>query len=108
MKRVCWLAGLVLWLPAAAVGGDGPPKPLLTGLNSPLGVAVGTDNRVYITTFDGQVLVLDKGKAVPFTREPLKGASGIAAYLDGLFVTAGDRVYRLDAKGEATLFAPPN
>ena len=90
------------------------PQPLVTGLANPTSAAVGLDNRVYVTVMgepgkdgDGSVLALDKGRAVPFA-SGLDDPRGVVAFFDGLFVADRQRVWRIDAKGKADLFAPPN
>src|SRR6516164_6783697 len=86
---------------------------MITGLKNPESVAVGNDGRIYITEIgefdkdgDGRVLVVDKsGKAVPFATG-LDDPKGIVSWLNFLFVTDKKRVWKIDAKGKATVFAP--
>jgi glucose/arabinose dehydrogenase len=90
------------------------PKPLVTGLKNPDSVVVGTDGRIYITEIgefdkngDGRVLVLKDGDAVPFA-SGLDDPKGITAYLEWLYVADKNKVWSIDRKGVATLFAPTN
>jgi glucose/arabinose dehydrogenase len=90
------------------------PKPLVTGLKNPESVAVGTDGRIYVTEIgefdkdgDGRVLVIQNGKAVPFTTG-LDDPKGLAAYQEWLFVADKNKVWRIDKSGKAELFAPAN
>src|SRR5437016_122230 len=72
MRRVLSITGL-LWFVTSAVAAEKPlPKPLVTGLQNPVFIAVGLDGRIYITEMgekdkdgDGRVVVLDNGKATP-------------------------------------------
>src|SRR5437660_7988366 len=66
------------------------PQPLVSGLKNPTAAAVGTDGKVYIATQgdpratgDGQVLVLDNGKAVPFARG-LENPQALVAFREWL------------------------
>jgi glucose/arabinose dehydrogenase len=107
LERVIWSAGLLLCLvPGATAAG-----PVLTGLKGPAAVALGPDGRVYLTARgepgkdgDGAVLVVDGGKAVPFATG-LDDPDGLAAWQDSLFVADRQRVWRIDRKGKAAVFA---
>jgi glucose/arabinose dehydrogenase len=86
-------------------------KPLLQGLKTPAAVAVGSDGRTYVSSLgaigkdgDGAVLVLDKGKAVPFATG-LDEPRGLAARAGWLYVVDNKRVWRIDGKGKASVFA---
>jgi len=90
------------------------PKPLVSGLKMPESVAVGTDGRIYVTEIgeldkdgDGRVLVIQHGQAVPFATG-LDDPKGLAAHLEWLYVADKNKVWRIDRKGAATLFAPAN
>jgi glucose/arabinose dehydrogenase len=107
-----FLVGIILW-GAPAWAGDRLPKPLLSGLKNPESVAVDSDGRIYISEIgeagkdgDGRVLVVDKGgKAVPFATG-LDDPKGMVFWTKLLFVTDNKRVWRIDEKGRATVFAP--
>ncbi len=97
------------------VGGDAtalqPPKPLVTGLARPESAAVGSDGKVYVTVSgeldtdgDGAVLRIDAGKAVPFATG-LDDPCGLAVYQQSMFVADKSRVWRIDVKGKAEVFA---
>jgi glucose/arabinose dehydrogenase len=88
--------------------------PLVTGLKNPESVAVGPGGRVYVTVIgefnkdgDGAVMMIDKGKAVPFAAE-LNDPKGIVHFGNNLYVTDKDRVLRVDAKGQVTVLAGPD
>jgi glucose/arabinose dehydrogenase/sugar lactone lactonase YvrE len=92
-------------------GGKTPLKPMVTGLKNPESVAIGTDGRIYISVIgefdkdgDGAVMVVQDGKAVPFAIG-LDDPKGLIAWRDWLFVTDKKRVWRIDKKGKATVFA---
>jgi glucose/arabinose dehydrogenase len=81
------------------------------GLKNPAAVAVGADGRLYVSTLgepgkdgDGALVAIDKGKAVPFAAG-LDDPRGLAARGGFLFVADGKRVWRIDAKGKASVFA---
>jgi glucose/arabinose dehydrogenase/sugar lactone lactonase YvrE len=109
MKRLlAVIAGLGCGLAAAA---EPPPRPLVTGLKNPQAVAVGFDGRVYVTEAgeigkdgDGRLVVIEGGKAVPFTTG-LDDPRGVVAFNEWLFVADKKRVWRVDRKGKATEFA---
>jgi glucose/arabinose dehydrogenase len=91
-----------------------PPKPLVTGLKNPESVVVGPGGRVFVTVIgefdkdgDGAVLVLDKDMAVPFAAA-LDDPKGIASHQEWLFVADKTRVWRIDRKGMADVFAAAN
>jgi glucose/arabinose dehydrogenase len=100
------LSGSIVW------AGDQLPQPRVRGLKNPASVAVGGDCRIYISekcdagkNGDGRVLVVDKaGKAVPFA-VGLDNPQGIVFWNPSLFVTDNKRVWRIDDKGKAVVFA---
>jgi glucose/arabinose dehydrogenase len=88
------------------------PRPLVTGLKNPESVAVGSDGRIYISTIgefdkdgDGAIMVVQDGKAVPFATG-LDDPKGLAAFQNLFFVADKTKVWRIDAKGKAEVFAP--
>ncbi len=111
MKRLLWVAGISLVISPPTATAAGPPDPLLRGLHNPAGVAVDAAGRIYVSTLgeigkdgDGAVIAIDKGKAVPFARG-LDDPRGVAARGGWLFVADGRRIWRIDGKGQATVFA---
>lgn len=111
MRQTTSLASL-LFLCAPALAAD-PPKPWITGLKNPESVCVGLGGKVYVTEIgefdkdgDGRVLIIENGKAVPFT-EGLDDPKGIAPFQKWLFVADKTKVVRIDEKGKATVFAAP-
>jgi glucose/arabinose dehydrogenase/sugar lactone lactonase YvrE len=111
MRRVLCIAGMLCCVTSSAHAEKPLPKPLVTGLKNPASVAVGVDERIYITEMgepgkdgDGQVLVLDNGKPVPFATG-LDDPRGIVAFQQWLFVADKQRVWRIDKKGKAEVFA---
>jgi glucose/arabinose dehydrogenase len=112
-RLVCAAIMLVAADPAGAIAGAAP-KPLVTGLGNPESVAVGGDGRIFISTIgefdkdgDGAILVLDKGKAVPFATG-LDDPKGLAAHQKWLFVADKQRIWRIDLKGKADVFISPS
>jgi glucose/arabinose dehydrogenase len=84
---------------------------MLTGLKGPAAAAVGPDGRVYLTVRgelgkdgDGAILVVEGGKAVPFATG-LDDPEGLVTWQEGLFVADRERVWRVDRKGKAAVFA---
>ena len=92
------------------VGGKAALVPIVTGLKNPESVCIGADGRVYITCIgefgkdgDGSVVVVVDGKAVPFATG-LDDPKGMVAVGPDLFVADNKRVWRIDAKGNATVY----
>ncbi|MGH7222892.1 MAG: PQQ-dependent sugar dehydrogenase, partial [Gemmataceae bacterium] len=110
MKRLLGVAGLLLMIsPLTAAS-----APLVRGLKNPAAVATGSDGRVYVTTLgeidkdgDGAVVLLDKDKAKPFA-EGLDDPRGLAARAEWLYVVDKNRVWRINRKGKAFVFAAAN
>jgi glucose/arabinose dehydrogenase/sugar lactone lactonase YvrE len=104
---------LLVLLAAPASAQDKLPKPLVTGLKNPESAAVGADGRIYVTEIgeknkdgDGRVVVIDKdGKVVPFATG-LDDPKGMVPWLNFLYVADNKRVWKIDAKGKATVYAP--
>jgi len=92
--------------------GDQLPQPLIGGLKNTEAIAVGSDGRIYICRLgdsakdgDGRILVVDKaGKAVPFATG-LDAPRGMVFRQKDLFVADSKRVWRIDEKGKAMVFA---
>ena len=89
-----------------------PPKPLVTGLEHPTAVTVGAGGKIYVTVIgtagkdgDGAVMLIDNGRASLFAKG-LDDPTGIAAFQNWLFVADKQRVWKIDAKGKADVFAP--
>ena len=106
-----WSCILLALASTASAGETKLPKPLVTGLKNPESVAVGSDGRIYITEIgefgkdgDGRVMVIDKGKAVPFATG-MDDPKGIVAWTNLLFVADNKRIWKIDPKGKATVFA---
>jgi glucose/arabinose dehydrogenase len=115
MKRRILALGLLLAIAAnASAGEDKLPKPLVTGLNDASTVAVGAGGRVFVTDIadpykegTGRILLIEKGKAIPFATG-LDYPVAMVAWNNWLFVTDRERncVWRVDAKGKAAVFVP--
>lgn len=110
LRSMLSLGAILLAFPAPARADEQLPRPLVTGLKNPESVAVGSGRRVYISEIgefgkdgDGRVMVLVKGKAVPFATG-LDDPKGIVAWVQWLFVTDNKRIWRIDAKGKAEVF----
>src|SRR5262249_43857577 len=111
MSRWFALVGMFVW-GVAALAADPLPKPVLTGLKNPESVAIGRDGPMYVSEIgepdkpgDGRVLVVDKeDKAVPFATG-LDDPKGMVFWQKSLFVTDIRRVWRIDEKGKAEVFA---
>ncbi len=89
------------------------PKPTLLagGLKNPESVAVDEQGRIYVTVIgefdkpgDGKVVTVADGKARDFATG-LDDPKGIVAVKDRLYVADGGRVWRIDSKGKAEVFA---
>jgi glucose/arabinose dehydrogenase/sugar lactone lactonase YvrE len=112
VKRIAISFGVLVAFATITFAGDKLPKPLVTGLKNPESVVVGNDGRIYITQIgefgkdgDGRVVVLDKdNKVTPFATG-MDDPKGIVSYLNMLFVNDNKRVWRIDNKGKATVFA---
>jgi sugar lactone lactonase YvrE len=114
MRRVLFIAAVISCVTSAHAADKPLPKPLVSGLKNPASVAVGVDERIYITVIgeknkdgDGQVLVVENGKAAPFAAG-MDQPHGIVAFQQWLFVVDKNRVWRIDRKGKAEVFAAPN
>ncbi len=108
MFRSPWL---LLALAGPVLAAPTPPKPLVTGLKNPESACIGLDGRIYVTVIgefdkdgDGSVVVIQDGKAVPFTTE-LDDPKGIVAFKEFLYVADKTRVWKIDPKGKATVLA---
>jgi glucose/arabinose dehydrogenase len=111
MGRTIVLVSILLGGASVSAGGQ-LPQPLLRGVENAEAVAVGNDGRIYLgrigdSTKDGEgrVLVVDKaGKAVPFATG-LDHPRGMVFRQKDLFVADTKRVWRIDEKGKAVVFA---
>jgi glucose/arabinose dehydrogenase len=107
MRLALCLTALLVGLSLVPVIGQ---QPRTAGLKDPRAVAVGLDGRVYVTVAGvpgkdgGAVVVLDKGKAVPFVTG-LDEPRGLAAFRNWLFVVDRRGVWRIDPKGKLQPFA---
>lgn len=111
MKATAWLSCLVLAALPALTRAAELPRPLVTGLKNPESVAVG-NGKIYISTIgefdkdgDGAIMVVQGDKVVPFATG-LDDPKGLAFFQGSLFVADKNRVWRIDAKGKADVFAP--
>ncbi len=112
MKRISAFVLALCFIPAASVAaGDKLPKPMATGLKMPESVVVGSDGRIYVTEIgefgkdgDGRVVVIDKGKIVPFA-SGLDDPKGIVRWLNFLYVADNKRVVKIDMKGKVEVIA---
>jgi glucose/arabinose dehydrogenase len=106
---------LLLFLVVAPVGGGEPPvKPLIEGVKGLQSMTVGPNGKLYLTVAGergsmgkGKVMALDKGKTVPFA-QGLDEPRGIAGFQGWLFVADEQRVWKIDARGKANVFAAAN
>ena len=96
----------------AAVAGDKPTTPLVTGLSRPTAVAIGPDRRTYVaengeagTDGNGRIVVLQQGETVPFAGG-MDEPRGMAAWVNWLYVADRTRVWKIDRKGKAAVTAP--
>ncbi|HEY2787539.1 MAG TPA: PQQ-dependent sugar dehydrogenase [Fimbriiglobus sp.] len=109
MRRI---SSLLLIAFAAAVPAYAElPKPLVAGLENPQSVCTGLDGRTYVSQVgvvgkagDGSVVVIDKGKVVPFATG-LDDPKGLVAFGRFLFVADGDKVLRIDRAGKVNVYA---
>ncbi len=110
MGRLLVVMGLVGTIgvgPAAA--GSPPAKSQAGGLRHPQSVAIGPDGRTYVSEAgkdgEGRIVVLDAaGKATPFATG-LDHPRGMVFWTKLLFVADRQRVWRIDEKGRAAVFA---
>jgi len=109
MKQLSCLAVLFA-LSSAAVAQEGK-RLLVSDLKNPESVVV-ANGKTYVTLIgefgkdgDGSVIVIDKGKAMPFCAD-LDDPKGIAAFQQWLYVADKKGVWKIDLKGKAELFAP--
>ena len=110
MRQPLFLAAVFLSVVTPASGQE-LPKPLVTGLNRPTAVAVGLGGKVFVAVRgekddDGAILRIENGKAVPFA-VGMGQLWGLAAHQQWLFATDKQRIWRIDAKGKATVFVAP-
>jgi glucose/arabinose dehydrogenase len=104
------LAFLALLFASPVFAQDKLPKPIVSGLKSPESVAVDNAGRVFVTEIgefgkdgDGRVVMIDKGQIVEFAAG-MDDPKGIVAWTNLLFVADNKRVWKIDAKGKATVF----
>ena len=89
-----------------------PPKPMTTGLVNPESVALNRYGRAFVSEIgekgkngDGRILAIDdEGKATPFATG-LDDPRGVAVWNEWMFVADNDKVWRIDAKGVAKVYA---
>src|SRR5262249_47733832 len=103
--------GLLFGLASATFAADKLPRPIVTGLKNPAAVAIGANNRTYITVMgeglkdgDGSVVVMENGNVKPFA-SGLGDPNGIVAWSEWLFVADKHRIWRIDKQGNAEVFA---
>ncbi|HVX14396.1 MAG TPA: PQQ-dependent sugar dehydrogenase [Pirellulales bacterium] len=84
---------------------------LVDGLKNPESVCLGWKGQIYVTVIgefdkngDGEVVLVTGNSAKPFAKG-LDDPKGIFFVKDALFVTDKQRVWRIDEKGQATVFA---
>ena len=111
MNRLLWIVGSCMLFTTALPAQEKLPNPLVSGLKNPESVAIGPDGRTYISEIgefgkdgDGRIMVIVNGKAVPFATG-LDDPKGMVAWGNSLFVTDKKRVWRIDRKGKAHVFA---
>jgi glucose/arabinose dehydrogenase len=111
MRPACLAAPLLVLLPVALTAEEPLPKPLVSGLTRPEGIARAPDGRLFVTEAglagaenSGRVLLIQDGKAIPFATG-IDGLNEIVAFQEWLFVTAGSGVLRIDRKGKVSVFA---
>ncbi len=106
MRTILRLTSLILIAAQPTTGTGQAPRPLLTGLKNPEGVAVGADGRVFVSAGDqggktgGLVLVLKDGKATPFA-SGFDAPGPLVAWQTWLFAADRQRVWRINLKGKA-------
>jgi glucose/arabinose dehydrogenase len=111
MMRTIWGLVVLLALSWTATATGAPGKTIVDGLKNPESVVVAADGRIFVSAIgefdkdgDGGVFVIDKGKAVPFATG-LDDPKGLAAWGEWLFAADKTRVWRIDRKGKAEVFA---
>jgi glucose/arabinose dehydrogenase len=110
LNRLTWSVALLFGIVAAADAAGASPTPLLTGLKNPAAATTGSDGKVYVAvrgaadTDGGAVVTVVDGKPVPFAGG-LGEPAGLVAFQQWLFVADGQRVWRIDPRGKAAVFA---
>ncbi len=94
-----------------AVAQQTPPA-LVSGLTKPESVVLNDQGQMFVTVIgesdrdgDGAVVKIENGKAVPFA-SGLDDAKGLVFHGGSFFVADKTRVWRIDGKGKAEVFAP--
>src|SRR5205814_1144502 len=106
MHRLLSLSG-VMFLVAPAPAQENVAREL----KNPASIAIGADGKVYVSVRgeadkpgNGAIFVINKGKAAMFA-DGLDQPLGVAAFQKWLFVADKQRVWRIDQKGKAQIFA---
>jgi glucose/arabinose dehydrogenase len=111
LARLTWSVALLLGIVAAADAAETSPTPVLTGLKNAAAVTTAPDGKVYVALRGaagkdgtGTVVSVVDGKAVPFATG-LDEPAGLVAFQQWLYVADRHRVWRIDPRGKATVFA---
>jgi glucose/arabinose dehydrogenase len=108
-----FFAGLAvsLWLASTAAADEPAVTRLAAGLKSPESVAVGADGTIYVSTIgtfnadrDGEIIAVKDGQTESFAKG-LDDPKGLVTFDGQLFVADKQRVWRIDAEGQAEVFA---
>lgn len=105
MIRPLCLSAILLLMGAPANALELPGKPLLNGLKAPQSVAVAEGKVYLIVAGEGQILVLNQGKAAPFATG-LDDPRGLVAHQGILFAVDKLQVWRIDRQGKVQVYAP--
>jgi len=111
LKALCCAICFAIAIAACSVSDAAEKTVLAEGLNNPESAVVGADGKIYVTITgkpdagdDGQVVVIEDGKATVFAKG-LSDPRGIDRKGNEFYVADKFKVWRIDESGKATVFA---
>jgi glucose/arabinose dehydrogenase len=79
--------------------------PFLSGLKNPTCVTTSQEGHIYVGESGGRILVVNKAVHAETFATGMDNPKGIASFQKWLYVTDNQRVWRIDEKGNASVFA---